>query len=135
MAEPISFDLTAPDGFEQLEMRAIKDAFTALFARYDDLVGVSFDTLADELTEDLMQQSVSLPRSAFVSPEQAGRELAIVKHAYRYFIRRRLFKYASQELERVGAFPTGQPTPLWHGQSRKPEEPPPPPRKPRTRRS
>ena len=52
--EPVNFDLTAPDGFRQLERRAYQNALNVLSDRYDELVGVSLDRLADQLPEDLM---------------------------------------------------------------------------------
>lgn len=108
--ESFSIDLTTPDGFQQLAQRAARDALEALGDHYDELVGVSLTQLADDLTEDLMQASVSLPKDAFVDPRQSGRELLVIKHAYRYFIGKSLVSLAQSELAVHMAFPSGQPS-------------------------
>ncbi len=109
--EPLNIDLTQPDGLGKLMSRAYTDALHAIDGRYDELVGVNFDELADRMTEDLMQSSVSLPKAAFADWQASGRELLIIKRFYRFYVREGLGIYAAEHVKRVGAFPSGQPQP------------------------
>ena len=110
MTESVSIDLAAPDGFKRLEDRAYQDALAMLNTRFDDLAGVSLARLADELTDDLMQASVSLPKSAFADPEAAGRELLMIRYAYHHFVSVAVGIFAADLVRQFKAFPSGRQT-------------------------
>ena len=118
--EPITIDLSSPEGFRALERRAADEVYNLYFHRdaegnpsdaYNRLAGRRLDDVADSLARDLMQESVSLPRSAFADPAQAGREMAIIKRVYRYVARNALRYHAQRAIDYDGApFPSGHTT-------------------------
>ena len=84
-----SYDLTTPQGLRLLIERTATDARMAIEARWEQgLAGVSPQQLADELTDDFMSQSQSLPRGAF--REDPRRELLILRNLYRYSVERQI---------------------------------------------
>ena len=133
--EPITIDLSSPEGFRALERRAADEVYNLYFHRdaegnpsdaYNRLAGRSLDDVADSLARDLMQESVSLPRSAFADHERAGRELAIIRQVARYIYRQALVHNVRYDAALPGfTFPSGS-TPL---------RPPARDRQPRTQQS
>jgi hypothetical protein len=120
MAEPMSIDLTTAQGFEALVRRADTDTYQLYDqdeAGWNMLAGRTLADVAAQLAGDLMQESVSLPRSAFADPQGAGRELAVLRQVATYVYRVALENLVMRRIrERVydkrsgHALPSGRPT-------------------------
>jgi hypothetical protein len=114
MAESMSIDLTTAEGFAALEERAANDVHT-LYIRdehgWNMMAGRTPADVAAQLANDLMQESVSLPRSAFADPQVAGRELAVLRNVATFVYRVALERAITHHLSVGYALPSGRPTP------------------------
>jgi hypothetical protein len=114
MAESMSIDLTTAEGFRALEDRAANDVHS-LYVRderaWNTLAGRTTAEVAAQLAGDLMQESVSLPRSAFANPQDAGRELAVLRNVATFVYRVALERAITHSLGVGYALPSGRPTP------------------------
>lgn len=117
MAEPMQLDLSTAEGFRAMEARAVEDVYH-LYVQGDDawnrLAGRDLADVAAQLANDLMQESVSLPRGAFANPQTAGRELAVLKQVMTYVYRNTLERVVTDRIRLHGVLPSGrsvQPSP------------------------
>ncbi len=109
--ETMQVDLTTQEGFDALDTRAASAANDALRHHWDHYAGVSLDEIADELTEDFSQESVSLPKSAFADPQEAGRELRIIRRTYRRMVLTWLGEIVRRRTFVQFVFPSGHEAP------------------------
>ena len=108
--EPINIDLTTPEGFAELSRRAAKVVMNLYGdeAGWQSLAGRDLAELAEQLANDMMQESVSIPRSAFADHEQAGRELRIVRNVYALVMRYALVEFVTTRLRALPMLPSGE---------------------------
>lgn len=117
MAEQsMSIDLTTAEGFKALETRAGSEVYDLYgFGHGDEawnrLAGQSLADVAARLANDLLQESVSLPRNAFADPQAAGREMAVMRNVTAYVYRQQLERMVTERIRMGHPLPTGKPTP------------------------
>ena len=54
---------------------------------------------------------MGLPKAAYADWQASGREMLVIKRAYRYFVGKAVVSFAQDQLAHHMAFPSGQPTP------------------------
>lgn len=112
--EPMHIDLSSAEGFQALENYAGQMAYSLYGSplqpgdAWETLAGRDLADVAEQLANDLMQESVSLPVGAFADPQAAGRELRVVKRVAVYVFRQTLEQVVANRIAAYGVMPSGR---------------------------